>query len=45
MHERWDGDVDGDVAVDDEGDDALSSDDPWSNKDFPFPKLLLQITS
>jgi hypothetical protein len=45
MYERWDDGVDGDAAVDEEGDDVLSSDDPWSNNDFPFSKFLLQISS
>ena len=33
----------GDAAVDDEGDDALSSNDPWISRDFSPAKFLLSI--
>ena len=32
-----------DAAIDDEGDDALSSNDPWSRRDFDPAKFHLQI--
>jgi hypothetical protein len=44
---RWDGngDGDGDAAVYDELDDALSSNDPCSNKDDAIYKFPLRIPS